>query len=188
MLELGAHSALPTGLGQSGNFPAHCDIAQFVAAEAEFAIDTTGPARQGTAIPQPNRTRVTGKHLQLDSSRMALFLAQVENIPGITLSHLADISEEIRMNAQESLVLDDRSNAFFYVLVAGAIDFYQRGELVSQFTEGQFIGEMLGLPSFVNTNLLIAQSDVVILKLHKDQFYELLADNVRLADKILEFI
>lgn len=111
-----------------------------------------------------------------------------ENIPGITLSHLADISEEIRMNAEETLVLDDRSNAHFYVLVAGTIDFYRRGERVTQFDQGQFIGEMLGLPNFVNTNVLIAQSDAVILKLHKEQFYELLSDNVRLADKILEFI
>jgi AAA family ATP:ADP antiporter len=111
-----------------------------------------------------------------------------EDIPGITLSYLADISEEIRMVAQESLVLDDRSNTAFYVLVAGTIDFYQRGQLVSQFNQGQFVGEMLGLPTFVNTNVLMTRSDVVILKLHKDQFYELLSDNVRLADKILEFI
>lgn len=111
-----------------------------------------------------------------------------ENIPGITLSYLADISEEIRMSTGETLVLDEKSNACFYVIVAGTIQFYQRGQLVSEFTQGQFVGEMLGLPNFVNTNILIAQSDIVILKLSKDQFYELLSDNVRLADKIIEFI
>lgn len=111
-----------------------------------------------------------------------------EDIPGITLSYMADISEEIRMLPQESLILDEKSNNHFYVIVEGTIDFYQRGQRVSQFTQGQFIGEMLGLPNFVNTNVLISQSDVVILKLNKDQFYELLSDNVRLADKIMEFI
>lgn len=111
-----------------------------------------------------------------------------ENIPGITLSYLTDISEEIRMNSEETLILDEKSNNHFYVLVAGTIDFYRRGEFVSQFTQGQFIGEMLGLPNFVNTNVLISKSDVVILKLNKDQFYELLSDNVKLADKIMEFI
>lgn len=111
-----------------------------------------------------------------------------EDIPGITLSYLADISEEIRMKEQETLILDERSNAFFYVIVAGTIHFYQRGEYKSEFIQGQFIGEMLALPNFVNTNILTAQSDVVILKISKDQFYELLSDNVRLADKILEFI
>jgi ATP/ADP translocase len=111
-----------------------------------------------------------------------------ENIPGIILSYMADISEEMRMTSEQSLILDDKSNNYFYVLVAGTIDFFQRGELVSQFSQGQFIGEMMSLPNFVNTNVLISRSDVVILKLNKDQFYELLSDNVKLADKIMEFI
>ncbi len=111
-----------------------------------------------------------------------------ENISGITLSHLSDISEEIRIKEKESLLLDEKRNNFFFIVVSGSVDFFQRGEWVSEFTKGQFIGEMLGLPNFVNTNLVIAKSDVVILKFNKDQFYELLSDNVKLADKVLEFI
>ncbi len=111
-----------------------------------------------------------------------------EDVPGITLSHLADISEEIRLKAKDSLPLDEKINNYFYVLISGTVDFFQRGKLVAEFSQGQFIGEMLGVPNFVNTNLLIAKSDVVILKFNKDQFYELLSDNVKLADKVLEFI
>jgi CRP-like cAMP-binding protein len=73
-------------------------------------------------------------------------------------------------------------------MISGSVDFYQRGEKVSEFETGQFIGEMLGLPNFVNTNIIIAKTDVVILKFNKDQFYELLSDNVMLADKVLEYI
>ncbi|MDQ2656817.1 MAG: cyclic nucleotide-binding domain-containing protein, partial [Bacteroidota bacterium] len=135
-------------------------------------------------------------NLILHSKRMTrlekvLFFQKIsvfENISGITLSYLADISEEIRIREQETLILDDKSNSYFYVIVAGTIQLYQRGERNSEFTQGQFVGEMLGLPNYVNTNILIAQSDVVILKLNKDQFYELLSDNVQLADKIIEFI
>ncbi len=47
---------------------------------------------------------------------------------------------------------------------------------------------MIGAPNFVNTNLVIAKSDLVILRFNKDQFYELLSDNVKLADKVLEYI
>jgi ATP:ADP antiporter, AAA family len=104
------------------------------------------------------------------------------------LSYLADISNELHLKPDESLVLDEKSNNNFYILVTGTIDFFQRGQFVAQFSQGQFIGEMMPLPNFVNTNLLIAKSEVVILKLNKDQFYELLSDNVKLADKILEFI
>jgi hypothetical protein len=34
----------------------------------------------------------------------------------------------------------------------------------------------------------LATSTAVILKLNKDQFYELLSDNVELADKVVEYI
>ena len=111
-----------------------------------------------------------------------------ENVPGITLSYLADISEELRLKVGESLTLDEKSNNNFFVLVKGTVDLYQRGERVGEFFEGQFVGEMLAIPNFVNTNLLIPKTEVVILKFNKDQFYELLSDNVKLADKIIEFI
>jgi AAA family ATP:ADP antiporter len=122
---------------------------------------------------------------------MVLFFQKLnffENVPGITLSHLSDISEEIRLKPKESLTLDEKLNNSFYVMTSGAVDYFHRGELVSEFGQGQFIGEMLGSPNFVNTNLIIAKSDAVILKFNKDQFYELLSDNVKLADKVLEFI
>jgi len=111
-----------------------------------------------------------------------------EGLPGIILSYLADISEEHRLANGQSLVLDERSNNNFYLMVWGTINFFQRGQLVSNFSEGQFIGEMLSLPTFVNTNVLIAATDIVILKFNKDQFYELLSDNVKLADKVIAFI
>jgi AAA family ATP:ADP antiporter len=111
-----------------------------------------------------------------------------ENIPGITLSHLADLSEETRMDEGQSLILDEKSNNAFYVIVTGAVDFYKQGMVVNEYSQGQFIGEMLGTPNFVNTNLVIAKTDLVILKFNKDQFYELLSDNVKLADRVLEYI
>ena len=86
------------------------------------------------------------------------------------------------------MILDEKSNNNFYVIVAGKVEFYKKGELVSEFTDGQFVGEMLGAPNFVNTNLVKAKESVVMLRFNKDQFYELLSDNVELADKIIEFI
>jgi CRP-like cAMP-binding protein len=122
---------------------------------------------------------------------MVLFFQKInffENVPGITLSYLSDISQELRIKSGESHVLDEKVNNYFYVIVSGSVEFYQRGERVAEFSFGQFIGEMLGLPSFVNTNLIIATTDVVILRFNKDQFYELLSDDVKLADKVLQFI
>ena len=111
-----------------------------------------------------------------------------EGVSGIVLSYLADLSEEFRLQADESLVLDEKYNNDFYILVSGTVDFLQHGEKAAEFERGQFIGEMLGAPNFLNTNILVAKTDVIVLKINKDQFYELLSDNVKLADKVLEFI
>ena len=134
--------------------------------------------------------------LIIHSKRMTRFekvlffqkLSFFENVPGITLSYLADISEEIHLKNKDSLALDEKLNNNFYIIVSGVVEFLQKGNYVTEFRDEQFIGEMLALPNFVNTNLVIAKSEVVVLKFNKDQFYELVSDNVRLADKVLEFI
>jgi ATP:ADP antiporter, AAA family len=115
--------------------------------------------------------------------RISLF----QEVPGVILAALADISEEMRLKEGNVLTLDEKGNHNFYVLVNGVVDYYYRGEVQKQFSEGQFIGEMLGLPNFVNTNLLVAKTDVIVIKFHKNQFYELLSDNVKLADQVLEY-
>jgi ATP:ADP antiporter, AAA family len=135
-------------------------------------------------------------YLIIESRRMmrfekVLFFQKIsifQQVPGVILAALADISEELRLKEGAVLTLDEKTNENFYVLVNGVVDYYYKGQVQSQFVEGQFIGEMLGLPNFVNTNLLIAKTDIIIIKFHKNQFYELLSDNVKLADQVLEYI
>ncbi len=119
-----------------------------------------------------------------------LFFTRVnvfEDIPGITLTYLADISTELTLRNEESLTLDETVNNDFLVIVKGEVEFYQKGTLAGTFKDGEFIGEMLAMPNFVSTNLIIAKTDVSLLKINKDQFYELLSDNVKLADRVIEF-
>ncbi|MGC4021634.1 MAG: hypothetical protein QM734_06680 [Cyclobacteriaceae bacterium] len=47
---------------------------------------------------------------------------------------------------------------------------------------------MISTMGFLNTNLLVAKGETILLKINKDQFYELLSDDVKLADKFLQFI
>jgi ATP:ADP antiporter, AAA family len=109
-------------------------------------------------------------------------------IPGITLSHVADICKEIHLSSGSSLILDDKVNNNFFIVERGRVEFYERGNQLATFMEGQFIGELLGIPEFLNTNIIVASSDVRLIQFNKDQFYELLSDDVLLTDKVLDFI
>jgi ATP:ADP antiporter, AAA family len=111
-----------------------------------------------------------------------------EGIPGITLSYLADISEEVKLKSHQIMSMDEKLNNDFYIIYNGAVNYYSKGEHVSDYHKGQFIGEMLSLPGFANTNQIRASEDTTLLRIDKDLFYELVADNVKLADRILEFI
>ena len=109
-------------------------------------------------------------------------------IPGITLSYLADISEEVSLKVNEVLRLDQNLNEFFYITFSGTVDYYAKGKFIRQFEKGEFIGEMLASTGFVNSHLLQAKSDTKLLKIHKDKTYELLAERVTLTEKFLSFV
>jgi hypothetical protein len=126
----------------------------------------------------------------MSSFEKVLFFEKIDvfkDIPGITLTYLGDMSEELTLEDGQTMVLDETMNNDFLVITSGRVDFFQKGEQVGRFEEGQFVGEMVALPHFVNTNLIIAKETTRILRFNKDKFYELLTDNVKLAGKILEF-
>jgi ATP:ADP antiporter, AAA family len=119
------------------------------------------------------------------------FLSSIEifgNIPGIILSYLADISDEIYAKEGETFVLDNTQNDFFYLVVSGSLQTYQAGERVAVYTSGQFIGEMVVKEGFANFNMAKVTSDALLMKFEKNQFYELLSDHVKLADQFLVYI
>jgi ATP:ADP antiporter, AAA family len=146
-----------------------------------------------TRLPEDQRKQLNDiviEKKRLSNLEEVLFFQQIpllEGISGITLSYLADISEEIQMKEGQNLILDDKVNNDFYVLISGTVDFYEKGVYVSEFSRGQFIGEMLAKANYLNTNLIIAKTNASIIKFNKDKFYELLADNVKLADKVLQY-
>jgi hypothetical protein len=111
-----------------------------------------------------------------------------DGIPGLVLSFLADISKEHHLQADEFLSVDERLNNEFFIIYQGSVQYYEKSRYVRDFGKGQFVGEMLSAPGFINTNLLIAKEATTMLKINKDQFYELLSDNVKLTDKVLQFI
>lgn len=132
---------------------------------------------------------------QKDSKLMlfekVLFFKRIEmfeGIPGISLSFIADISREIRLHPNEQIKIDEKLNNDFFIVYQGRVKTYAKGVENLEFSEGSFVSEVLAPVGFVNSNFLVAKEESILLKVNKDQFYELLADNVKLADKVLEYI
>src|SRR5580692_1978178 len=65
-------SLLPACLGQAGNFAAHRNVAQLVAAQAEFAVRAARTPGQLASVAQPRRAGIARQLLQLVARRHAL--------------------------------------------------------------------------------------------------------------------
>lgn len=111
-----------------------------------------------------------------------------EGMAGLTLSYLADLSKTVMLNKEQILSIDEKQNNDFYIVFKGQVEYYEKSQLTTEYISGQFIGERLSLPGYVNSSVLKAKEDVVLLKFNKDRFYELASDYVKLANKILEYI
>ncbi|MFZ5973038.1 MAG: cyclic nucleotide-binding domain-containing protein [Bacteroidota bacterium] len=148
--------------------------------------------RLGEAVKKElDEAILAGQQTKLMLFEKVLFFKDIPLLtgtPGIALSHLADISEETRLNAQASVSVDEKLNNYFYLVYSGALEYYSKGKLQAEYGRGQFIGEMLAAPGFANANVLVAKEDTRLLAFNKDLFYELLAGNIRLTDRVLETI
>ena len=164
-----------------------------VAAWALFQINESEYHENVARLPEHDRRGLNEVIIttnKLSEFAEILFFQRIEmlkGMPGIILSYLADISDEIRLEDGHSLILDHRSNNDFYVILSGNAELLQKGKLVDEYSKGQFIGEMIYSSNFLHTNLIIAKGEVRLLKFNKDRFYDLLADDVNLTDRLIEY-
>ncbi|MEJ0033774.1 MAG: cyclic nucleotide-binding domain-containing protein [Bacteroidota bacterium] len=130
---------------------------------------------------------LTGQQSKLMKFEKVLFFKSIklfEGTPGISLSYLADFSDEERVKANASLSLDEKLNNYFYIVYSGSLEYYCKGRIAGEYSSGQFVGEMLAPGGFANANVLVAKEDSLLLRFGKDLFYELLAGSVKLTDRV----
>ena len=120
-----------------------------------------------------------------------LFLQRIklfEGLAGLTLSYVADMSKNVFMTRAQIIPIDVYQSKNFLIVYEGEIQYLESGRHVADFLEGQFLGEQLVESGRMNANAIISKNETILLKFHKDEFYELLSDQVKLADRILEYI
>lgn len=120
-----------------------------------------------------------------------MFLKKIEvfkNVFGLVLADLIDITEEVHLSEGETLAIDEHYNDNFYIVYKGKINIYDNNEIKGESGVGQFIGEMVNSGNYIKSNLILAIEDTSLLKIKKDGFYDLLADNVKLAHEMIEYV
>jgi hypothetical protein len=167
-----------------------------VSAWALFQIDPKQYEEDSLRLGNEAKKRLDAAILRGTESRLMIFekvlfyksIKLFEGTPGVGLAQLADISDEELIKAGESLAVDEKLTNYFYIVYAGHIEYFYRGQQSGSFTRGEFVGEMMSGGGYANANILVAKEDAILLKFPKDPFYELLSGSVKLTDKVLESI
>ncbi len=170
-----------------------CETAAWALHQINPELYTTHTARLTQEVKRKLDKSVLdrGKNANLMLYDKVLFFQQsalFEDVPGVILSYLADATQTINLDTGNTLVIDEATNFDFYVIFEGEVAYYDRHNKITTYQPGQFVGERLTHPGYLNSHLLKAEQKAVLLKINKDQFYELLAEHIRLADKFLEYI
>jgi ATP:ADP antiporter, AAA family len=118
------------------------------------------------------------------------FLKRIDiftDIPGLQLSYLADMSKSRTVNTGQLLTPDEGTNGF-YIVYQGELVNKGSSSFARDYSTGDLIGELLPDARQLNASVLQAREDTLLLEFNKDQFYELLSEQVKLAEKVLEYV
>lgn len=169
------------------------ETAAWALLQIDPALYATHVTRLGTEVKRELDKSVAGKgaNTNLMLFDKVLFYQQseqFEDVPGITLSYLADVTKTVSLEQGQTLIVDETQNTDFYIVFKGEVDYYDHNKNVIAYLPGQFVGERLSTSGYINSHFLKANQKSVLLQVNKDQFYELLAEHVRMADRFLEYI
>lgn len=156
--------------------------------EYERNVERLGPdiKKEMDSVIIPGHPKPKQSLFQLISFYRSLEL--FKGTPTLALTFLADWSVLTALPPNMTMVIDEHSNSDFYIVYDGSVEYFQRGELKRMFSHGQFIGEMVSFSGYANANILTSKEGVRLVRIGKDHLYEVMASNLKLADRVLEYV
>ena len=128
------------------------------------------------------------KYKKYDLVRFLKRLDLFKGTPGLIISQLVDLTNELFVPEGEMISIDSNKNSYFFVILNGSVNLYESGNIKGNLGKGEFIGELTYTQDYLRSGLIIAVEDTVLLRIPKDQFYELLSENIRLAQNVVEYV
>ena len=120
-----------------------------------------------------------------------LFLRQMPIFQAISYRALAELTnwlKEVVLDEGEAIANNTFEHNYFYMVYQGTLTYWHGEVLKEEFLQFDFIGEIYCSLSHGHTWKLVAREETVLLKIEKEQFYTILADNVEFAKKVVNYM
>ena len=120
-----------------------------------------------------------------------LFLKGVDlfsAIPGEDLSQIAQIADEVDMDAGEPVFKEGDLGDSLYLIVGGKVKIHRGASEIAVLGERQVFGEMALLDSEPRSASATAVSDVTMLRILQEDFVDILAEKSEIAQGIIKVL
>jgi len=115
-------------------------------------------------------------------------VALFREIPGEVLADIAFLLDEVNFDRGTYIVTEGEVGTELFVVVSGKLDALTGGHKVAEFVEGDYFGEMAIIDSQTRSATVIAMSDVTLLRIDKNDFYDILSQREEVAIGIIKVL
>jgi CRP-like cAMP-binding protein len=120
-----------------------------------------------------------------------LFLKGVDlfsAIPGEDLSQIAQIADEVELDGGETVFKEGDLGDSLYLIVSGKVRVHKGAVEIAVLGERQVFGEMALLDSEPRSASITSVSDVTLLRIHQEDFADILAEKSEIAQGIIKVL
>ena len=120
-----------------------------------------------------------------------LFLKSIDlfsQIPGEDLSQIALITDEVQFEEGDEIFREGDPGDTLYFVIDGKVRVHTGSEDITVLGERQVVGEMALLDGEPRSASASALSNVTLLKIHRDDFHEILAEKAEIAQGVIKVL
>ncbi len=150
-----------------------------------LVLETARRAAEQLGLPE---ARSWEKTMAMTTLEKVLFLKSIPlfaNIPGETLAQVAPIAHEVRHAEGDTFIKAGESGDCLYVVVDGEVEVWSAEETIAEVGNRAIIGELAVLTDRPRNADCIAGSNLLMLRIGKEDFWELLEEHPELSTRIL---
>lgn len=120
-----------------------------------------------------------------------LFLKGVDlfkNIPGEELSHIAQITDELECAPNQTVFNEGEQGDAMYLIVDGKVKVHSGEHVFAELGHNQCFGEMSILDAEPRSASITALTDLILLKIQREDFTEILAEKPEISQGIMKVL
>lgn len=127
----------------------------------------------------------------LSTIEKLLFLKEIELFQSLShedLAQVAQIAIEVEIEENETFIVEGDIGDALFLILEGRVSIHKGNQVLTTLGEKEPIGEMGILDSSPRSASCSAVSDLRVLKIERDDFHELMADRLEIAQGIIKVL